>query len=93
MSIGCIGAALAGDFTMLLAMRGIQGIGAGATRVIAISVVRDTYGGRRMASVMSLAMMVFMAVPIIAPMVGQGILLIAGWRAILVVIAALRPGR
>jgi DHA1 family bicyclomycin/chloramphenicol resistance-like MFS transporter len=84
--LGCLGAALAGDFATLLAMRGVQGIGAGATRVIAISVVRDTFGGRRMASIMSLAMMVFMAVPIIAPTVGQGILMVAGWRAILLAI-------
>jgi DHA1 family bicyclomycin/chloramphenicol resistance-like MFS transporter len=84
--IGSLGAALAGDFAMLLAMRAVQGIGAGATRVIAISVVRDTYGGRRMASVMSLAMMVFMVVPIIAPMGGQAILALAGWRAILAAI-------
>jgi DHA1 family bicyclomycin/chloramphenicol resistance-like MFS transporter len=84
--IGCLGAALAGDFTMLLAMRAVQGIGAGATRVIAISVVRDTFGGRRMASVMSLAMMVFMVVPIVAPMGGQAILALAGWRAILAAI-------
>jgi DHA1 family bicyclomycin/chloramphenicol resistance-like MFS transporter len=85
--LGCIGAASAGSFPTLLAMRGIQGIGAGATRVIAISIIRDTYGGRRMASVMSLAMMVFMAVPIIAPNIGQAILMVAGWRSILVAIA------
>jgi len=84
--LGSLGAAIAGDFTTLLAMRAIQGVGAGATRVIAISVVRDTFGGRRMASVMSLAMMVFMVVPIIAPIGGQGVLIIAGWRAILVAI-------
>jgi DHA1 family bicyclomycin/chloramphenicol resistance-like MFS transporter len=86
-SLACIGAAFAESFTMLLFMRGIQGIGAGATRVIAVSVVRDTYGGRKMASVMSLAMMVFMAIPIIAPTLGQGILIVAGWRSILLAIA------
>lgn len=85
--VGCVGAALAGDFTTLLLMRAVQGIGAGATRVIALSVVRDMFGGRRMASVMSLAMMVFMAVPIIAPLTGQAILLVATWRAILAMIA------
>ena len=85
--LGCIGSAVAGSFTMLLAMRAIQGLGAGATRVIAISIVRDTYGGRQMASVMSMAMMVFMAVPIIAPTVGQGIMMLASWRAILMAIA------
>ena len=85
--IGSVGAAFAGNFTMLLAMRALQGVGAGATRVIAISVVRDLYGGRRMASVMSLAMMVFMVVPIIAPSLGQAVMLVAGWRAILAGIA------
>ncbi len=85
--IGCTGAAFSGNFPMLLAMRGLQGFGAGATRVIAMSVIRDTFGGRRMASVMSLAMMVFMGVPIIAPGIGQIILMVSGWRAILGFIA------
>jgi DHA1 family bicyclomycin/chloramphenicol resistance-like MFS transporter len=40
-----------------------------------------------MASVLSLAMMVFMAVPIVAPTLGQAILIVAGWRAILIAIA------
>ena len=83
----CIGAAFSGDFAFLLAMRAVQGIGAGATRVIAVAVIRDTYAGRTMASVMSLVMMVFMAVPIIAPTVGQGVLMVAGWRAIFVAMA------
>lgn len=86
-TLGCLGATFSGSFTMLLAMRALQGLGAGATRVIAIAVVRDTYGGRRMASVMSLAMMVFMAIPIIAPTLGQGIAMIAGWRGILFTVA------
>ncbi len=85
--IGCLGAAFADSFALLLVMRGIQGFGAGATRVIAISVIRDTFGGRRMASVMSLAMMVFMAIPIIAPSLGQIVLMVSGWRAILVAVA------
>jgi DHA1 family bicyclomycin/chloramphenicol resistance-like MFS transporter len=86
--VGCVGSAFSESFAMLLATRGLQGLGAGATRVIAIAVIRDTFGGRRMASVMSLAIMVFMAVPIIAPSVGQLILMFAGWRAILGFIAS-----
>jgi DHA1 family bicyclomycin/chloramphenicol resistance-like MFS transporter len=87
-TIGCVGAFLATSYPFFLAMRALQGIGAGAPRVIAISAVRDLYGGRKMASVMSLAMMVFMAVPIVAPAVGQGIMLLAGWRAILLAMGA-----
>jgi len=86
--VGSFGAALSSSFEMLLIMRAVQGIGAGATRVIAVSVIRDTFGGRRMASVMSLAMMVFMAIPILAPIVGQGILMVAGWRSIILFIGA-----
>ncbi len=40
-----------------------------------------------MASVMSLVMMVFMVVPILAPTLGQAVMLVAGWRAILAGIA------
>jgi DHA1 family bicyclomycin/chloramphenicol resistance-like MFS transporter len=86
--LACMGAAAATGFGWLLAMRAVQGIGAGATRVVAMAVVRDTFSGRRMASVMSLAMMVFMAVPIIAPMFGQALVSVAGWRAILAFMAA-----
>ncbi|MBO0662752.1 multidrug effflux MFS transporter [Jiella sp. MQZ9-1] len=75
------------SFAMLLALRAIQGIGAAATRVIAVSVVRDCFGGRRMASVMSLVMMVFMAIPVIAPNIGQGIMLFGTWREIFIVVA------
>jgi MFS transporter, DHA1 family, multidrug resistance protein len=74
-------------FGVLLALRAVQGIGAAATRVIAVSVVRDCFGGRRMASVMSLVMMVFMAVPVIAPNIGQIIMLFGSWREIALVTA------
>ncbi|RFC66335.1 MFS transporter [Fulvimarina endophytica] len=80
------------SFEFLLALRAIQGIGAAATRVIAISVVRDCFGGRRMASVMSLVMMVFMAIPVIAPNIGQGIMLFGTWREIFVAIAIFSVG-
>ncbi|WP_051630530.1 multidrug effflux MFS transporter [Afifella pfennigii] len=83
--LGALAAGLATGFSMLLACRLIQGIGAAATRVVAISVVRDVFGGRRMASVMSLVMMVFMAVPIVAPSLGQLVLFAASWHWIFVV--------
>lgn len=66
----------------LLLARLLQGIGCAAPRVVAQSVVRDCYSGARMGRVMSLVMMVFMTVPVIAPSIGQAILLAASWRAI-----------
>ena len=79
-SIAGLLSALTQSFAMLLAARFLQGLGAGAPRVIAVSLARDTYSGRQMGRVMSLAMMVFMAVPILAPSIGQLILLVAPWR-------------
>jgi DHA1 family bicyclomycin/chloramphenicol resistance-like MFS transporter len=73
-------------FETLLLARALQGLGTSATRVIATSIVRDCYAGRRMASVMSLAMMVFIAVPVLAPSFGQAVLLLTQWRGIFVVL-------
>src|SRR3569833_2796380 len=74
------------SFETLLLARALEGLGTAATRVIATSVVRDCYAGRRMASVMSLAMMVFIAVPVVAPSFGQAVMTVASWRGIFVVL-------
>ena len=74
------------SFETLLLARALQGLGTSATRVIATSIVRDCYAGRRMASVMSLAMMVFIAVPVIAPSFGQAVLMLTQWRGIFIVL-------
>lgn len=68
------------NLDQLLIARVLQGIGCAGTRVIAVSIVRDCYSGRRMGQVMSLVMMIFMAVPIVAPSIGQLILLVAEWH-------------
>ena len=72
--------AFAPTFRLLLLARVIQGFGAGSSRVLAVTLVRDRYRGAEMARVMSLSMMVFMVIPIVAPAIGQGILLVADWR-------------
>ena len=89
MTVYCIASLLAiatPSFETLLLARALQGLGTSATRVIATSIVRDCYAGRRMASVMSLAMMVFIAVPVIAPAFGQAVLLLTQWRGIFIVL-------
>jgi DHA1 family bicyclomycin/chloramphenicol resistance-like MFS transporter len=72
--------AIAPSFAALLTARAIQGLGAGALRIVAMSIARDRYRGTEMARVMSLVTMVFMAVPLLAPSLGQGILWVASWR-------------
>lgn len=68
------------SFGALLAVRFFQGIAASGIRVIAVSVVRDLMGGRAMARIMSMVMTVFMVVPILAPAIGQGVMLFAPWQ-------------
>lgn len=77
---GSLLALICQTFSTLLAARLVQGIGAASPRVVAIAIVRDLYSGRQMARVMSFAMMIFIIVPVVAPSVGQGLLLAGSWR-------------
>lgn len=82
-------ATASGSFTLMLVARFVGGLAVAATRVVSVAMVRDLHAGRAMARVMSLIFMVFMAVPVVAPALGQGILLLGSWRLIFGVIASL----
>ena len=73
---------IAGSFELLIAGRVAMGASAAVTRVLVVAMVRDLFEGEAMARVMSLVFMVFMLVPVLAPNIGQAILLVAPWRAI-----------
>jgi DHA1 family bicyclomycin/chloramphenicol resistance-like MFS transporter len=79
--------AMAGSFPVLIAGRAAMGASAAVTRVLVIAMVRDLFEAEAMARVMSLVFMTFMLVPVLAPNMGQLILLFAPWRAIFLVIA------
>jgi MFS transporter, DHA1 family, multidrug resistance protein len=74
--------AMAPTFYLLLAGRVLQGLGASIPAVVSIALVRDLYSGDAMGRIMSFAMSVFILVPVLAPMFGQGVLLFGGWRLI-----------
>ena len=80
--------AFAGSFPLLIAGRVAMGASAAVTRVLVVAMVRDLFEAEAMARVMSLVFMVFMLVPVLAPNIGQLILLVASWRAIFLVLAA-----
>ena len=79
---GCVLSTFAWNFDVMLAGRMLQGLGAAASRIVTMALVRDQYSGRAMARIMSLITTVFIVVPALAPLLGQGILLLASWRAI-----------
>jgi DHA1 family bicyclomycin/chloramphenicol resistance-like MFS transporter len=66
----------------LLGLRVMQGLAGAAGSVIPRSIVRDRHGGAEMAKVMSITFIIFLTVPVLAPSVGQALLLVIPWRGI-----------
>ena len=75
-------AAFATSMPQLIAARALMGAGAAAVQVLCVSIVRDRYSGAQMARVMSLTFMVFLTAPVLAPSIGQAIMLMSSWRMI-----------
>lgn len=86
LSLAC---ALITDFTVLLVLRFVLGLFTSGLLVLPMAIIRDRFSGDRMARTQSLIAMVFMVVPMLAPLLGQGMLAIAGWRWIFGVMALL----
>lgn len=86
---GTLVAMTAGSYPLFLAGRVLQGLGASIPLIVLAALVRDQYEGAPMARIMSLIGGVFITVPIVAPLLGQGILLVGHWRLIFVMFLAL----
>jgi len=70
------------NFEIMIVGRILQGIGLSSPRTMAIAMVRDSYSGDYMAKIMSIIVMVFILVPVIAPSFGQLMLNFYDWKAI-----------
>ena len=71
---------VAWSFPVMMAARLLQGFGAAIPVIVVNALVRDLYEGDPMARIMSFVGTVFILVPVLAPLAGQGILFIATWR-------------
>lgn len=80
--IGTIVAMSAASLQVHLLGRIIQGVGVSGPKIISRAMIRDQFEGNNMARVFSFVMTVFIFVPMVAPILGQAILVVAGWRAI-----------
>lgn len=78
-SVVCL---LATSLEVMVVGRILQGIGLSSHRTIAISIIRDSYKGDRMARVMSFITAFFILVPVVAPALGKFILDHFNWQAI-----------
>lgn len=88
-AVGSVVAMTASSFEAIILGRFLQGAGSAGPRVVATAIVRDLYEGRAMARIISLIMTIFMLVPMVAPLIGQQVEFIGGWRAIFVVYLAM----
>jgi DHA1 family bicyclomycin/chloramphenicol resistance-like MFS transporter len=84
-SIGCV---LAPSLLVLIGCRVVQGIGA-AGLTLAIAIARDAFDDSVVRQKLSNIVMAIYVSPIAAPIVGAGLLGLAGWRAIYATIALL----
>lgn len=75
-----IACALVTSFPVLLVLRAFMAVASAGLAVLPSAIIRDRFGGDRMARIMSTIIVVFMFVPMIAPSFGQAVLLVASWR-------------
>ena len=85
--VASIAAALAPNLALLGAARVVMGIGAAAGGVVAMAIVRDLFGGKRLVVMLSRLALVSGAAPVVAPLIGSCLLGIMPWQGIFVVLA------
>lgn len=89
---GSILCALATSTQAMMLGRVVQGFGAAGPRIVTVALIRDRFAGTEMARIMSLIMGLFIMVPVLAPVVGQGLLFLVPWRGLFGVLAAVCLG-
>lgn len=80
---------VAPNVVVLGIFRTLQGVGAAATMVVVMAVVRDLFVGKAAATVLSRLMLIIGVAPILAPSIGAAVLLTGSWRGVFAVLAAL----
>lgn len=70
------------SFEVMVFGRVLQGVGLASPRTMSIAMVRDSYSGNFMAKILSIVVMVFILVPVIAPTLGQFLLNYYDWQSI-----------
>lgn len=70
------------SFEMMIFGRILQGIGISSPRSLTLSMIRDEFSGDYMAKIISIVVMFFILVPVVAPSLGQLLLYYFNWESI-----------
>jgi DHA1 family bicyclomycin/chloramphenicol resistance-like MFS transporter len=88
-SVLCV---IAPNLAVLGTLRVLQGLGAAASMVVGMAIVRDLFTGLDAAKLISRLMLVMGSAPILAPTLGGIVLNWTSWRGVFVVLALLGVG-
>ena len=86
--LGTLGCALAPSIEALIAARLVQGMGAATAMVVPRAIIRDLHSGPAATRLMAKVMLVISVAPMLAPLVGSGLMAVGSWRLIFAGLAA-----
>ncbi|PYE27126.1 DHA1 family bicyclomycin/chloramphenicol resistance-like MFS transporter [Rhizobium sp. PP-CC-3A-592] len=81
-AVGTLVALQSTSLPMLVLGRILQGIGVAGPKIATRAMIRDQFEGDPMARILSFMFTLFILVPMLAPLLAQGLMMLAGWRAI-----------
>lgn len=88
-SLAAIACAYADQIGTLLLLRLLQGIAAGAAAALPAAIVRDVFSGPAALSRQSYVALVNSVAPLVAPLLGAGLLTLGSWRLIYAALGAI----
>lgn len=77
---GAVLTSFAPTYEIFLVGRVLWGLAAAGPRTVVLAITRDCYNGDAMSRIMSLTLAVFLIVPILAPGLGELLLILGSWR-------------
>lgn len=80
--VASVACALSGSIGQFIGWRWVQGFGGSVGLAIAMAAIRDLFTGAMAARLLSMVVMVLGLAPIVAPILGSGMLMILPWQAI-----------
>lgn len=87
-ALASVGCALANQVDSLLVFRFLQALGGATGPVLGRAAVRDIYPPKDAARIMAILASIMALAPAVAPLIGGGLLVVFGWQAIFVLLAA-----
>ena len=87
-----LASAFAPTLSVLYAARFVWGLASAGPRALSQAIVRDRFSGDAMARVMTLIQSAFFLGPILAPVLGAGLVRVSGWRMVMAAGAVIAVG-